>query len=166
MPLGHDPCLDTGTSDDRLAESASRIDHDAFGLRGAEVRADPGIESLSHVAPPLDASETFVEDIAQKSLPRAGHVEKPVGLLDEEAHAIGAEPGMDERPLDAESVAAETEGLADLLHRHAMHPAHRGKHERFDQVVERERERRWLRRSEQRLVFSITAGPEPQRGRR
>src|SRR3989454_9139702 len=152
VALGHDAGLDARAGDDRLAETAARIDHDA--LRAFQIGAQPGIEPFGNDAPPLDTLEAGVEDLAQEGLLRARHVEKLACVIDEQAHAIGAEARVDQRALNTELAADEPQRLPDALHRDSMHSPHRRQYESLDQVRERERQRRPLRRSEKGGVLA------------
>ncbi len=132
MALCHDPCLDTGPSDDRLPKPSTRIDYDALGLSGTQIGTDPRIEALGHVATPLDSSEVCVKDILKQGLSLIRYVEEPVSLLNEEPHPVRAETGVYEWALDFESRADESQRSADLLHRHTVHSTHGRKHKRLN----------------------------------
>src|SRR5512132_11894 len=122
---GHDPGLDPGARDDRLAEAAARIDDDRPGLVRRLPAADPGIETRREPSLPVDALEARFEDLAQDGLPVRGHIEEAVGLLHEEAHSVRPEAGVDQRPGVPELAPDVAQSLANALHRDAMDLAHR-----------------------------------------
>jgi hypothetical protein len=139
---GHDTRFDAGSRNHRLSKASTRIHHDGLRLLFQIAFTHPWVKSRGKIAFPVDAFEAFFEHFTQYRLPRCRYVEQPVCMLNEQVHAVRAKTAVDERSGYAEVFSDKPYGLADFLHRNSMHASHRCEHERFDEVGEREHQRR------------------------